>query len=617
MRGIASVSAYAAVVLAAGNALASLRTPYSVAKFAVTDAFHTFNGKGSTIMGLPSQTVDPTLPFGGWAAAFQDGYTGGAGQGPGQTAWAYDGTGLTQIGFSTGQYITSSNYTYSAPGYQTASGALTGYSRTFGTTGIANGQDAWVYSGGTTTLIPHLPTSGLTYNSASASRRSGYVSGTSMTSQFYSPTSTDRHAWVYNGSTTTELGIYDATHTASGSRHDSYASAPVGNYIRGNSTRFAGGTTNLGSTPWIHNAATGITTAVGYTGGAYTSGNRQQSAVTAVTASGLSVGYSSYAWDGISTWLGSTAWSRSEAGAMTPLSLPGNKYLDPSGNRVERAVAVNASGLVAGYSMADWSTANTSFTSADAWLHSGGALQTIPLPNTSFTNGYTTRMIPSGVNDAGDVAGAVYRYTPTAGLGAVPWVYHDGSIYQTGLFDADHTNPVGKTQQGVVLIGDSGVVAGTAYKYDSNGSIAGYDGWIFDPVSHTTSALTLSNRLSGSVYPMFITPEGWVGGFFDNYITDTQTNSQAFLWSPDTGLLDFNALLPGGLAAAGIDRVNFVSWVTPGGDIYATVTNTDGSASAAVFQAYVPEPTTLTLLAGVMIMGLQRRQRSATVRDGQ
>ena len=601
-----------------GLAMAGLSTPYTVTTFGVTDAFHTFNGKSASQMGYMTQTLDPTLPLAGSAAAYQTGYTGGLGQSPGQTAWACDGLTLTPIGFSTGQYITSAQYTYSGTLYQTSTGALTGYSRTFGATGTTNGQDAWTYSGGTTTLIPHLATAGVPYYGPTASRTSSYVSGLAMSTQFYSIASTDRHAWVYDGTSTTQLGYYDSVHTSSagsGSRHDSYAYAPVGDYIRGSSTRFAGASSVISSTTaWIYNAATGVTTQVGYTGGSYTSGTRQSSSVLGLNSSGTSAGYSQYTWDATnSIWLGQTAWVRSATGTMTQLSLAGSKYLDPSGNRQDRASAINASGQVAGYSMSNWSGSLGVFVNSDAWLYSGGNMQVIPMPNTSFTSGYDIRMLVSSMNDAGDVTGSMARFNGTSSLGTVPWVYHGGSVYQTGLFDADHTNASGRTLQSVQTIGDSGVVTGIAYKYNSTGTTAGYDGWVFDPQDHTTTALAFSNRLNGNVYPMFVTPQGWVGGFYDNYITDTQVIGQAFLWSHDTGIVDFNTLAPGGLAGMGIDHVANVTWVSPSGDIYASVVESDGSTSAAIFKAYVPEPGIVMLGAAVSTLALARRARKRVV----
>ena len=607
MRKQLSLVAVAVLALAAQSAMAGLAGQYTLKTFGVVDAFHTYAGTSSNLLSTAQTTYPPGPPLAGFADAYQDGYT--VGRIPGRTAWAYDGTTLTPIGFSSGAYLQSDNYTYSTPAGQTASGAISGSSLSFSDL-TQTGQDSWVYSGGSTTPIGVF--SGHTYTLPSASPASNLITGYARNTSGVAPT-TDTYAWVYDGTSSTQLGYYDATHTASNSTHKSFAGTGVGNYVRGYSTRYAGGTTSVGQSAWIYDDGAHTTTRAGYTGGSYTSGSNEYSSVASINAGGVATGYSSYSYDSTNQYFtGKTAWVRSANGTMTALSLAGPQYLNPSGVRDERGIAVNASGQVAGISYSNWLASSSSFTTSDAWLYSQGSNQVLAAPATTFTFGYGTRMVPTLLNNNGDVSGLLGRVLAgsSASSGSLPFVFHNGVVTQTGIFDAAHTGTGGKTSQMVSLLGDGGVAAGTASRYDATGSLSGNDTWIFDPQAGATVALSLSNDSAGSTSPLFVTPDGWVGGFFDYQLSPSSSTWSAFLWSHDTGLVDFNSLFVGGLASQGINRVTLINWVSPGGDVYATATMTDGSISPVIFQAAVPEPGALSLLAGFALLGLRRRARA-------
>ena len=77
------------------------------------------------------------------------------------------------------------------------------------------------------------------------------------------------NVWFYNGATTTIIGLTGAEHTSSSGVKSSFnVVRGAGGQVLGESSRFNGGSTNLGQSLWLYNGVTTID--VGLTDSEYT-----------------------------------------------------------------------------------------------------------------------------------------------------------------------------------------------------------------------------------------------------------------------------------------------------------------------------------------------------------
>jgi hypothetical protein len=135
----------------------------------------------------------------------------------GQSAWLYSGSTTQEIGFTGAGHTRSDGYQYNAVKALNAAGQVAGYASRFnGTSAI--GTSAWLYNGSTTQEIG-LTGAGYTNsstgsyaNNANYLNAAGQVAG--VAARHNGSTDTGTSAWLYNGSTTHDIGLTDAIHAA-------------------------------------------------------------------------------------------------------------------------------------------------------------------------------------------------------------------------------------------------------------------------------------------------------------------------------------------------------------------------------------------------------------------
>jgi hypothetical protein len=180
----------------------------------------------------------------------------------GQDAWVWDGTMTRQVGLVGGVYRSSSGYQYSDVVLQSEAGQVAGYSSRDPGPGTSNGRDTWAWNGTTQQIGliggPYAGSAGFQYSTVSIQNDAGQVTGYSRRIVGVS-TDNGSDAWVWNGSTTLEIG--------SGFRSMPTMQNDAGQVV-GLSSPINDAGVNLGQDVWLWNGTT--TLPIGLTGGPYT-----------------------------------------------------------------------------------------------------------------------------------------------------------------------------------------------------------------------------------------------------------------------------------------------------------------------------------------------------------
>ncbi|MGD0140575.1 MAG: PEP-CTERM sorting domain-containing protein [Tepidisphaeraceae bacterium] len=192
----------------------------------------------------------------------------------GQDTWIYNGSSTQQIG------LTGTNYGFSTsggtrqdsqPDQLNAAGQVIGYSYRHSSSGIALGQDTWIYNGSSTQQIG---LTGPNYSDATsrgtvqyswleqlnaAGRVLGYSERFSSSGGFLGDDS-----WIYNGSSTRQIGLIGTNYSyaASGGTYEN--SKPLqlnaAGQVIGYSFRYSSSGGDLGTDGWFFDPATDQTT---------------------------------------------------------------------------------------------------------------------------------------------------------------------------------------------------------------------------------------------------------------------------------------------------------------------------------------------------------------------
>ena len=152
-------------------------------------------------------------------------------------------------------------------------GQVAGYASRFN----GGGTSIWLYDGATTVHIgltgsEHTHRDGFKISYVYHLNNAGQVSGVSYR---YNGGNLDLGAshWLYNGTSTIDIGLTDNEHTRNdgyrySSSSDIFDELNEAGQVIGSSQRFNGGSTDLGQTAWLYDGAT--TAAIGLTGSEYT-----------------------------------------------------------------------------------------------------------------------------------------------------------------------------------------------------------------------------------------------------------------------------------------------------------------------------------------------------------
>jgi hypothetical protein len=353
--------------------------------------------------------------------------------------------------------------------------------------------------------------------------------------------------WFYNASngSTTETGeygtgySYQKTFTGTGGGTGTYASntdyGTKGGYEVGTVTPYVdlggGSATSLGTEVWEYSAATNTTTPISlyqsgqtpsvsgvssfngnplsfsYNASGQTASTARSSKVLALNASGLVGGYSSY-YAGTSSAKGQISWVYNpHSTSYTPVGLTANGFAS-GGNQS----FVNTS-----------ATASTISSSTISAINAAGA-----------TAGTSTQFLSTLPSGAGTVStNTVAWYTPANSSASV----------QIGPNDSEHlavASAYSYITDSVLTLSDSGLVAGSATRYvPGTTTTNGSDAFVYDANSGQTLVLDPNSSSSGyfSSTISYLAPNGVAVGTYKNSSSGT---AHAFIWSAYSGFTDLS-----------------------------------------------------------------------------
>ncbi len=426
-------------------------------------------------------------------------------------------------------------------------------------------------------------------------------------------------AWYYNATTgqTSEIGLmgagynYTATVTGTATGTGTYVSEASkgcdGGYSVGTATAYPYGTSSSsGSEDWEYNATTGITTAVSL----YQNGGSPSIAGFGSTYSGTPL-----------------TWSYTgTSGSATATTLHSSTMS-----------ALNSQGQVAGAS--PYYAGTSSSKGQIAWIYTPttGAYQQVGLTTNGFASGGTSSFVSttaqisstvSYLNNAGQSTGTSTEYLSSAAGGAgststttVAWFATPGGTpYQIGPNDAAHT-AVSATygsylSDTVTEMNQNGLVAGTSPKFlASSTTTNGQDAWVYDPNTAITYVLDPFPTNPNYYFYSVITYLSDTGVAVGEYKTSSsQAYYQAFEWIESSNdFIDLTSTTPE-TDPNTTELTDAFNYNPANGDVFALgsyVSNgTVYTPGGGVFVlAPVPEPASLSLIAGISVPGCTRRLR--------
>lgn len=539
----------------------------------------------------------------------------------GFSAWIYDGSTTREIGLNDAVHTSSNGSSHNQMnlvGALNAAGQVVGYAQRYSGT-ATRGQSAWLYDGSSTREIGltdagHTRDDGTQYNAVSVHMGAGAFNAAGQAagyaSRYNGSTSTGQSAWFYDGSTTQEIGLIDAGHTRSDGyqQNVAYRLSAAGQVV-GLADRY-NGSSSAGRNTWVFNGNS--TQQIGLTSGIYTRGDGYQYAsIRGQNAAGKVVG-ESIAYGGM-TEVGNTAWLYN-GGSTQQIGLTDTRHTSSStATHYNRVIALNDAGHVIGDAV---QYDRGVFSGRSAWVYTGGSTHEIGLTDpfhsqSGFQNNYA-----SVLNADGQVAGIAERYlSPTGPVsGSSAWVYDGSSTLEIGLTDAIHTREDGYQNNSVNKINALGQVAGSAERFDYYGSLPlGMSAWLYDPLTDITYNLGIpgtgqTDRAESGV--TFLGDDGLALGYYHLFDANGyQSGTRVFAFTVVDGWNDLGNLVDGGLNAGGWEYLAD-AYRADGASVIAGNGKLAGiNGQAAYLLTPVPEPETWAmLLAGLCLVGVAARR---------
>jgi len=504
-------------------------TTYDITTTGLTDAEHTrstdnYRNSHAQYLNEAGQAVGYAERYNGIT------YTG-------RSAWLYNGTTTLNIG------LTDAGHTNSSTGYQLnntsrlneAGQALGSASRFNGTTSV--GQSAWLYNG-MTTLNIGLTDSGHTnsntgYQSNSAEFLNEAGQSLGHASRFNGDTNIGRSTWLYNGTTTLNIGLTDASHTDSstGYQDNYHTDLNEAGQALGTASRY-NGATYAGDSVWLYDGATTVN--IGLTDAGHTNSNTgyQRNNAYFLNEAGQVVGiaerYNGSTSTGLSAWLynGTTT---QEIGLMDA-----GHTNSSTGYQHNYANRLNEAGQALGF--AERFNGTTSV-GQSAWLYNGTTTQEIGLKDAGHTNSSTgyQHNYANRLNEAGQAAGYANRFNGTTSVGQSAWLYNGTTTQEIGLTDAGHTNSsTGYQYNQADHLNEAGQVAGFAERYNGIAS-TGRSAWLYNGTTTLNIGLTDAGHTNSSTGYQYneadlLNEAGQVTGFAERYNGATYTGQSAWFY---------------------------------------------------------------------------------------
>jgi len=387
---------------------------------------------------------------------------------------------ITTIGLTDAEHTRSTgNYRESHAQYLNEAGQALGYASRFN--GITyTGRSAWLYDGMTTLNIGltdagHTNSStGYQGNEAMRLNEAGQALGTA--SRFNGATSTGSSAWLYNGTTTQEIGLTDAGHTNSSTGYQSNNADYLNEagQVLGHASRF-NGATSTGRSAWLYNGTT--TQEIGLTDAGHTNS--------------------------------STGYQYNEA-----------DLLNEAGQAVGTANRYNGA----------------TSTGQSAWLYNGTTTQEVGLTDAGHTNSSTGYQYNEAdlLNEAGQAVGFAERYNGATYTGQSAWFY-DATIDQTYSMDLSINPTDGYASSNFFYLGNDGLGLGSYSLFDTGGALLGTRAFSFTVEDGFLDLGSLVADLSGKgwLYLAYAIRANGAGQIIGSGLLDDMTSgSVAYLLTP-------------------------------------------------------------------------------------
>jgi hypothetical protein len=277
----------------------------------------------------------------------------------------------------------------------------------------------------------------------------------------YNGRSTDlgRSAWLYNGTMTLKIGLAGTEHI----RNDGYKDIDAiqlnkAGQVIGESERFNGGSASLGQSAWLYNGTTSIN--IGLTDSEHThSSGRKSSSAYQLNEAGQVIGTSGRS-DGGSASLGQSAWLYNGTTTIK-IGLSDAEHTRDDDHKISFPIQLNQAGQVIGssyryYGVGEWGES--------AWLYDGKTTLNIGLTGAMHTrNNGIKYSYAEQLNEAGQVIGRSNRYNGSSKLGQDAWVY-DPILGTVSLQFSVRDDGYAFSQ--ATFLGDDGVVLGYYNLYD-------------------------------------------------------------------------------------------------------------------------------------------------------
>jgi hypothetical protein len=570
-----------------------------------------------------SNTVGPIVA--GRVRGYSNRYDSGSTD-MGRSAWLYNGVATIDVGFTDPEYTRSDGYKFSEALGLNKAGQVAGYSNRYieYNGGTYLGQSAWLFDGTTTIDIgltgpEHISSFGNKRSGAQQLNEAGQVLGNSLRFDG-GGYSLGNSVWLYDGTTTIEIGLVDAEHTSNaGYRYNGAWRLNEAGHVIGTATRLSSLGFQTGESAWLYNGSTTIN--IGLTDSEHTrSDGWKDSRASLLNEAGQVLGSATRygGLGGYSAWLynGSTTVNIGLTGPEHTRSDDFKRSFSFPINRL------NEAGQVVGYS--DRYNGGSTELGYSVWLYDGANTIEIGLtgPEHTRSDGYRSSWIRTEVsgqypdyrNEAGRIIGYSERFNGgNYQLGQSAWLYNGATTREIGLTGADHTFTSGYKYSIAVDLNEAGQVIGRSHRYIGSSSLGG-DAWLYDPVLDQTIPLRLSTSSGGfadsSAY--YLGEDGLVLGTYTLFDTlDNRLGDRAFFFTIADGLHDLGALVDGGLPANGWEYLANAIRANGRGQIlgYGKLTSQSAGQMPYLLTPTVPEPSTILLLGCVAGAALVIRAR--------
>jgi hypothetical protein len=403
-----------------------------------------------------------SLNAAGQAIGFSNRYSGSAESG--RAAWLYDLGVTTRLGFVGDAYDSTGGAHFSEAKSLNDAGQVIGISYRYNGS-LAFGQSAWLYDDGTTTRLgftdsAHTRSDGYQYSWTSSINGAGKVVG-------WSYRNGGQSAWLYDQGITTRLGLIDPAHP--NSDKSEAISINTSGQVAGNSDYSLTSSLYFGQAAWLYEG--GTTTRVGLTDSEHTHSNScKYSEAMSLNQTGNVVGFS-YRYSG-STMTGRSAWVYDD-GVTTRMGLTDAEHTRSDGYQYSQSAAspkaLNEAAQVIGYSQR---YSGTSDMGRSVWIYSQGATSLLGMTDSQHTKLSGYRFSEGfSINEQGQAIGISYRYDGNDDNGISGWFYDD-DLKQ--LFSLDFSiAPNGRCFTIPEYLADDGTVLGQYVLYDASGNDLG------------------------------------------------------------------------------------------------------------------------------------------------